>query len=188
MSLDFNPDAGRDRDAVIPRFYTRAVQNNFKTGQEGRPIFDNIEYVEMIIPGDRMAQVDCAVKQEHRERWPRQYEAFQKGQELAQEGTPLEEWSAVTRSQVEEMKHFHVRTVETLAALSDAQLAKAVPMGGFALREKAQRFLAQAAGSAPAEKLAAEVDTLRGTLAVMQEQMDQLAAVNAALRAKEDRA
>lgn len=159
MVLDDTPDfdAAADKgDTARPRFYTKPVQNNFRSESEGRPIFDEKEFVEILVPGDRKTVMDTFVKEEHRRRWPREYAAFKAGLEVPTEGTPLEEWPAITRSQVEELRFGHIRTVEQLAALPDNALNTTVPMGGYPLREKAQRWLAAQAGNAQTEALAAE--------------------------------
>lgn len=171
---DFQVTGGPNRDSAIPRFYMKAVKNEFETQRQGRPIFRDVEYVEINVPGDRRTVVDRAVTDEHRRRWPREYEAFKAGQELPVEGTALEEWGGVTRSQVEELRPFKIRTVEQLAALSDDQLGKAVPMSGFSLREKAQRFLEQAKGAAPMEKLAAENEDLKASMQVRDDRIKAL--------------
>lgn len=141
MSDTFVP-AG-DKDTIIPRFYLKPVKDNFRSEQEGREIWNDVEYVEQIIPGDKHCVVDERVKDAHRERWPRQYDAFKKSQEVPVEGTPLEEWAGMSASQVLELKSCHIRTVEQLAELSDTQLAKSVPMGGTALRERAKKYVSQ---------------------------------------------
>jgi hypothetical protein len=164
------------RDNAIPRFYLNPIQNNFKSQEQGRPIFDEVEFVEILIPGDRNARFDGRVKDEHRQRWPREYAAFKAGLETPAEGTPIREWAAITRGQAEELAFANVRTVEVLASLSDQQLQKVVPMNGYALREKAQRALEQAAGSEPAEKLAAEVENLKATIAQMKSTIEAQAA------------
>lgn len=168
-------------DSALPRFYVKPVQNNFKTEQEGRPIFDDVEMVEILIPGDRRATFDGRVTQSHKERWPRQYAAFKQAQETPQEGTPLSEWAAITRSQAEELAYMNVRTVEALAGLSDQQLQNTIPMSGFALREKAQRFLEQARGAAPASKLAAENEALKAKNVELEGKVEALMSRVAAL-------
>jgi hypothetical protein len=180
---DFVEPGTQVRDITIPRFYMRPVHNAWRSKQEGRPIFDEVEYVEIIIPGQR-STVDERVKDEHKRNWAARYKAFKDGLEVAQDGTPLEEWPGVTRSQVEELKFFHVRTVETLAALDDGGLQRAVPMGGHALRAAAKRYLEQAADRAPAERLAAENDQLRGKMATMEEKMATMEATIRELQAK----
>lgn len=159
MTLDDTPDfdAAADKgDNARPRFYSKPVKNNFKSETEGRQVFEDKEFVEILVPGDRKTVVDTLVKEEHRRRWPREYAAFTAGQETPAEGTPLDEWAAITRSQVEELRFAHVRTVEQLAALPDNALNSTVPMGGYPLREKAQRWLEAQAGNAQTEALAAE--------------------------------
>lgn len=162
------------KDPAIPRFYLRPVQNNFMSEQEGRPIFDEKEYVEIIIPGNRGTTVDERVKQEHRDRWPQFYAAFKAGQELAPEGTALEHWPPLIRAQVEELKHFNIRTVEQIAALDDASLSRAIPMGGNALRDKAKRWLAEAAGHKQTETLAAENAAQQARMSAMENTIKEL--------------
>lgn len=167
-------EPGQSKDLCIPRFYQRPVQNNFRSQKEGRPIFDEVDYVEILVPGNRGSVVDERVNDSHKARWPKFYDAFKQGQTLAETGTPLEEWAAISRAQVEELKHFNIRTVETLAALGDDALSRAIPMGGHSLRAKAQRTLEMAKGAAPTDALAAEAQQLRDTIAVMQTTIDEL--------------
>lgn len=175
MTDTFAP-AGK-ADNIIPRFYVKAVKNEFRSEAEGREVYNDVEYVEMIVPGDKNSIVDERVKDVHRERWARQYAAFKESREAPVEGTPLEEWAAVTVSQVMELKSSHVRTVEQLAGLSDSQLSKVVPMGGHALREKAQLYVSQESKAearvAELEKLVA--DLMAGRQTVEPEQKDEAA-------------
>ena len=138
-----------DKDNIIPEFFIKPVKNEYLSEREGREVWEDKAYVRMIVPGDKNSIPEERVKDSHRDRWPNQWAAFEKSREAPVEGTPLDEWAGVTRSQVMEMGSFHVRTVEQLAGLSDAQLAKVVPMGGHALRQKAQRFLDQAKDERP---------------------------------------
>lgn len=181
---DFIPSADKS-DTAIPRFYTKPVQNNFKSEQEGRPVFEDRDFVEILVPGDRKTVSDGFVRDEHKRRWPRHYAAFKAQSEIPLDGTPVEQWASITRSQAEELKFAHVRTVEQLAALPDDALNKTMSMGGYALREKAQRHLEALAGSAPMEKLAAENAAKDAKIAAMDAQMkDLLARVDAMTAAK----
>jgi len=181
---EFTPTQGSQQpDNVRPRFYIKPVQNGRKTADEGRPVFDDQEYVEIHVPGDRNSIIDTPVRDEHRRRWPQHYAHFKNGMESPSEGWALVEWPGITRSQAEELAFFKVKTVEDLAGLSDGQLSKCLPMGGFPLREAAQRALELAKGAAPAEKLAAENEALRanvasleGTVADLARKIDELAA------------
>ncbi len=167
-----------DRDTIIPRFFMNPVRNNYESEKQGREVWMEVPYVEMIIPGDKNATPTESVKEHHKDRWPRQWEAFQKSQEAPEEGTPLETWAAIGRAQVIELNSCHVRTVEQLANLSDSQLAKTVPMGGTALRERAKAWLAQAEQGAPLAEANQKIEELKAQMAVMQAQLNAKGAVD----------
>jgi len=156
------------QDKLIPRFYVKPVRNNYRSEAEGREVFEDKEYVEIIVPGDKHSVVDVKVTDEHRDRWGRQYDAFKKSMEAPEEGTPIEEWAPIGASQALELKSVHVRTVEHLAGLSDSQLAKCVPMGGYQLREKAQAWLKQAEDGKPFAELQQRNRELEERLAAME--------------------
>lgn len=179
MLLDDTPDFdvnAEKGDNARPRFYIKPIQNNFKSEEEGRPVFEDREFVEILVPGDRKTVVDTFVKEEHRRRWPREYAAFKAGLEVPTEGTPLEEWPAITRSQVEELRFGHIRTVEQLAELPDNALNATVPMGGYKLREKAQRWLEAQKGNSQAEAQAAEIARQREMITDWERRYNDLAA------------
>lgn len=175
-----NPNQG---DTAIPRFYTEPVQNGPKSLAAGHPVFDEMEFVEIHVPGDRKTIWAGRVTDVHRQRFPRQYAAFKQGLEAPTEGFPLDQWPGVTRAQVEELRFAHVKTVEQLAALPDDALTRTIAMGGFALRDKAIRYLEAAKGHAPAEKLAAEVQARDDKIAQMEAQMAAMQAEIARLAA-----
>jgi len=153
-----------DRDTIIPRFFMNPIRNNFESEKQGREVWTEMPYVEMFIPGDKNATPVVKVKDEHKERWPRQWDAFLKSTEPPEDGTPLSEWAAVGRAQVIEMSSHHVRTVEQLAGLSDTQLGKVVPIGGHALRERARAWLAQADQAAPLAEANQRIATLEAQI------------------------
>jgi len=164
------------QDKMIPRFYLKPVRQAFRSEQEGREVFEDREYVEIIVPGDKHSIVDVAVKDEHRDRWPRQYEAFKKSQDAPEDGTPIEEWAPIGASQALELRSSHVRTVEHLAGLSDSQLAKVVPMGGIALRAKAQAWLKQVEDGKPLAEAHQRIRELEEAVAAMRVQQQEKAA------------
>lgn len=171
---DFSPHDGK-KDLVIPRFHMEAIKNNVQSEAQGRPIFHNMEMIEIIIPGNRESIVNRFVRQEDRERWPAIYAAFKAGQEAPLDGTPIKEWAAIDRAQAEELAYFNVRTVEALAELSDAAMMKVSPMGGHALREKAKAWLEQAKGNAPLMEMQARAERAEADKAALERQLADLA-------------
>lgn len=157
---------------LLVNFYVRAVQNSFKSSQEGRPIFDEVEFVRIIIPGDTKTVIDTKVNAEYRHRFADLYERFKKGMAQAVSGTPLEVWPQMTVGQVAELKAMHITTVEQLADLSDV-LAQKI-MGSHQLRQKAQAFLDAAAGDAANSKMAAELEKRDTEIAALKGQMEML--------------
>jgi hypothetical protein len=155
-------DPTAPKSPAIPQFFAEPVKLEFRSRQEGRPIFEEREFVRIIIPGDRRSMAVEPVGDEHRARWPKEYEAFKAGREAPVEGTPLKEWpvSAMTAARAEELAFFNIKTVEQLAALNDAQLAN-LGMGARELRERAKLWLSVArSDAAPLERLQAENERL----------------------------
>ena len=140
---------------VIPEFVVEAVKLEHRSQQEGRPIYEDREFVNIMIVGQRGATVHEPVNDEHKMRWPKEYAAFKAGRELPPEGTPLAEWpdSTMTKARVMELAFFNIRTVEDLAAVHDNALGN-LGMGARELREKARTFLEIALhGTGPIERL-----------------------------------
>lgn len=153
-------------------FYLRAVMNNFKSAEQGRPIFEEEEYIRIIVPGDSKTTVDCPVTDEFRMRFPKQYEQFKKGQEQAVTGTPLEVWPQMTVGLVAELKALNISTVEQLAALDDGKAQRI--MGSHDLRRRAQAFLDAAQGEAASNKLTMELEKRDAEIEQLKQQMQQL--------------
>jgi hypothetical protein len=155
-----DPVWGQKPNPLIARFRVEAVQMEFASAQAGRPIYEDREFVEIIVPGNRGSVAYEPVRDEHKQRWPKEYQAFKDGRELPMEGTPLASWPRVTRSRVEELAFAHIRTVEQYAAVNDAQLQH-LGMGARAEREAAIKFLEVArTGTAPLERMLVKIDQL----------------------------
>jgi hypothetical protein len=155
------------------QFYRKAVKNSFKSTQAGRPIYEDIDYVRIFVPGDRNTQLDTPAVPHYQQRFSDQWKRYKTGMEEGIDGTPLESWPALSVSQVAELKAVHVRTVEQLASMPD-QLAQKF-MGAHQLRQKANNFLEAAKGTAEASKLEAELKKRDDEISAMKEQIALLA-------------
>lgn len=156
MSAAFDYVADDNRtDNVIAMFEMRAEADKATSKAEGRPIFREVPYITILIPGDR-DQVVRRVREGDKTRFARQWEQFEKRGLTATNGTPLEQWPMLGVAQVAQLRALSVLTVEALADLSDAGLAKLGP-GGRELQGQARRFLEYAAGTAENEYNAATV-------------------------------
>jgi hypothetical protein len=164
---------------VVPVFKIHTTKNDAKSREAGRPIFDDMEVVEVRFAGDRNkisvfpALAICGevqdedgntVKITYAERWSDQYKRFKaKSQQIA-EGTPVDELPFLTQAKRAELKALSIYTAEALAAL-DGQPLKNLGQGGRDLKNQAQAYLDNASGSANVTKMAAELEELRRTVA-----------------------
>lgn len=166
--------SGQPQDRCIPVFYTRAVEDKEATLKQGRPMFRDVAYVQILVPGNNKDIMDRAVKEEDKQRWPRQWAAYQNGQEQVLEGTPLGEWPLMRPAQIAQLNAVNIRTVEQIADASDAAM-QGIGMGARELQAKAKAYLASAKDSKGAEALQDEVLTLKA-------EVERLTAENAELQ------
>lgn len=166
-----------DDSKLWVEFYQDAEQSLFQTEEKGYPVFIDKTFCRIVIPGDTQQVTVKEVKgqtgEELKRRFPHQWAAFQQGIEPPVDGFPLEEWPALTRSQVETLKAQKFRTVEHIADSSDAQIQRI--MGGFELRTKAQAYLKSAKDTAIVQKQAAENERMAQRIAELEEQIKQIA-------------
>lgn len=176
-NLAYNPDAGDEKLYVV--FKLMPVLQQDASTDAGRPIYEDRECIEIRVPGDRDVIVR-EVQERDKFRFPRQWAAFKAGKGEAIVGTPLDAVPWLTRSQVEELGYFKIRTVEQLAELSDAHAQKFA--GIQTLKARAKDFLAAAAGAAPAEKLRAELEQRDNEIALLKRQQAEMAEALAEIR------
>lgn len=161
----------KDDDKLLVRFYVEPLENKNKSKAEGRPIYEDTEFVSIAVPGNRSSVIERPARDVDKQRFAKHYQMFKaRIQDQEVEGTPLEEWPAVRRSQVEELKFFNVRTVEQLAQLSDVHAQNF--RGIQPLKARANAFLEATETSAAAEKIASQ----DAEIAALKEQMAQLIA------------
>lgn len=163
-------------------FYKRAVEQPFESSEKGRPIFREELYTQIFTPGNQFNIVDRPTREDDKQRFPRQWAAYQNAHSGDQReiGTPLSAWAFLNSAQVEELKYFKFFTVENIANASDSQIASMGMSGGIAptsLRERAKAFLGAAAGTASVEHAASEKAALQARLDAQQKQIETLMAM-----------
>lgn len=188
MTEDAIGNAGRfakDQNLYV-RFYSHPKQDPVKSAAEGRPIFHDTEYVSIMVPGDKTSIIERPATDRDKERFVKHYQAFKSDTDEVLDGTPLAAWPGLTRSQVEELRYFNIRTVEQLASVSDTHAQKF--MGINLLRRKAEAYIEAAKGNAPAEKLAAELEMRDNEITALKQAVEELQAMakKPKRKAKED--
>jgi hypothetical protein len=180
-----NPDS-----RLTVKFYKRPVKLEDESIAQGRPIFQEFDFIKILVPGDALTEIDTYVSEGHKTRFPIQWANYmnRQGSELSFNGTPLSEWPQISVSQAEELKGIKFHTVEAIAHASDQQLQKIGMIAGMSphnFRERAKTFLNLAKESADVSKRDEELAQLReenakikseteAKLNLMQEQMAAL--------------
>lgn len=155
---------------LLVQFHVLPMIDDTRSAEEGRPIYKEVDHVRIMQPGNKESIVDRPVTEMDKARFQQQYERWKSGQAELVEGTPLEAWPEITRAQVEELRFFHVRTVEQLCDISDANAQKF--MGINVLRKKARIYRDKANKNAASTKLQKQLE----------EKDNQIASLNAALK------
>lgn len=169
------PHAGDDSLFVV--FYMGVIKDEAKSIDQGRPIFNDVECVKIVIPGDKNNVNDRPASERDKQRFARQYAAFKQGlkEEDQITGTRLHDWPFLSRAQSEELKYLGIRTVEQLAEVRD-DVTSRVP-GLTNLKQHAQVWLGKSKSAAEAAK----------TTKLIQDQATRIATLEQALREQGER-
>lgn len=174
VQFDERGEARTDKNVPIVRFWVEAIQNKGLSEKEGRPIFKNVEMVEVIMPADRNRTLKApahaeagkhnGIKYTYAQKYAKQYERFKADQPQLVEGTPLAEAPFLDAAQRATLKALSVYTIEQLASLQGVPLKNLGP-GGLEMQQKALTYMERASGSAAATAQAAEIARLKQTVA-----------------------
>lgn len=176
-SMAFSNGQQRTGDEnLLVKFYMHPRKIQSESEAEGRPIFKDVPHINIMQPGNKDNIINRVATSQDISRFAEHYRKFEA--RVSQEpegGTPLDEWPAVTRSQVEELRFYNVLSVEQLAGMSDSNAQNF--RGINSLRTKAKAFLEFSKENAGAEALAtatARNDQLEETIAKLSERLSAL--------------
>ncbi len=174
-----------DDDKLWVKFETRPLHNKYLSDKEGRPIFQDEEYISIITPGSRDV-FTTPLDDGYRQRFKKRYDAWKDNNNANKvEGTLLAELPWLTKSQIAELNYSNVFTIEQLASLSDANAQQF--LGNFKLRERAKLYLEQAAGEAPLLRLQQELESRDSKIEVLSKQVEDMKAALDRLSAEQQR-
>jgi NACalpha-BTF3-like transcription factor len=170
-----------EQNRLVVKFRADKTKNEAKTKLAGRPIFDDVELVEIRSAGDRNTVKVFPAHAQHRwitnedgeqeietyaMRWSEQYRRFKEGRMQIQDGTPLSELPFLTEAKRAELKALNIHTAETLASLDGLSL-KTLGMGGRELKNQAEAYIQSASGSAKVTEMATQIAELQAQLAAL---------------------
>jgi hypothetical protein len=143
-----NPDS-----RLWVQFYRKPIENSYQSQLQQRPVFDDVDFVKIMVPGDKLSIIDTPVRDDHKKRFPVQWADYKNRTEGQSgiSGTPITEWPRISAAQAEELRALKFYTVESIASASDAQLQHIGMIAGtsaFTFRDDARRFLSLALAAA----------------------------------------
>lgn len=167
--MDFNPQSySPDGTAVfatdnqlLVKFFRHPEISQIKSKEANLPIYDDVDMISVIQPGEK-EEIKVLATEFHKRRFPKQWEAYKSGQELAQSGTPLDHLFSAEPGTILNLKQFNIFTVQQLANITDSAIAN-IPMGRT-LQERARAYLQTSKSN-------------ENEMAAMQKQIDDLKAL-----------
>lgn len=154
------------------KFYLHPMQDDVKSDEEGRACYNDVEFVEVRVRGDRNNVVQRPARPDDKRVFRDAYRAFKDGEAQAVSGTPLAEWPTITKSLLEEMKYMGFFTVEQLAEASDSVCSKFAGLQTY--KQKAINFLRFAKEAAPIAALQKVADDAKNESEVLRRQLAEM--------------
>jgi hypothetical protein len=146
-------------DKLHVHFYMKPRIDIEESTKANRPIYKDVAFVTVMIPGDKNNIVTAEVWDLHRRRWPQHWAQFLAGVKDQVVGTPLKVAPFLTEAHIEELAYFKIRTIEQLANLSDTNMTF---MGAREMSDAAKKYLLTVNGN---EALLERIKALEAQLA-----------------------
>lgn len=149
------------KEAARAQFFKKPKLLKRQSEIEGRAVYIDEVLVRVVVPGQNKSEFVGPATPEMKKRFAGAWEAFQKGEKVAEGGTPLEVLSFLSPAQVMMLKALNIYSAEDLATLPDSGVEK-IGMGGLDMRKKATAFITPA--PVREQELRKENEELKGAI------------------------
>ena len=174
MNFEDAQQAEADKKLLVV-FYREPIKNESKSAEAGRPIFDEIDLIKIMFPGQRDTVVSM-VDENYKHRFAAQWDRYQRGLDQNTSGTPLSQLGWMSMSQIAEYKALNCHTVEQLVGMPDSVSQRF--MGYHAVKQRAQQYLDMAKGLAPLTAMEEKLQKRDEQIAELQAQVATLLAAS----------
>lgn len=155
-------------ERLLVRFFHHPQIGKFESDAAGRPIYHDVLMIEVIQPGEKES-VKVLANDWHKMRFPKQWDAFQKGIQAERHGTRLDHLFPSEPAQIKSLEAMNVYTVEELASISDTSIGN-IPMGRQ-LVDRARAYLASASSGVAHHQSQREIEDLKAQVAALTEKL-----------------
>jgi hypothetical protein len=146
-------------------------ENRDKSLAAGRPVFDEVPSISIQWPG--MDETVRRIEPRDIEEYPEKYQAFMRGNEPVESGTPLAEWPLMSGAAMRELQYLGFKTVEQLAEANDDVKRRLGPLAKFI--KLAKEWLdASSSTQADVVKLKQQLEKEQSRTAKLEERLELL--------------
>ncbi len=138
-----NQKEQQKNDGGVPVFEVRAMPKANRRSKEVE--YEDVVWVTIYNKGDPKNIIERPKRDEDERRWPQHWEAYLKNAEPPLNGIPLEDFPQITPAERMRCKQLHIRTVEDLCNIPDAQLDQ-LGGRGRSLQKGAREYIAYREG------------------------------------------
>lgn len=98
---------------------------------------EEVDFIRIAVPGDKTLTIDTIANDLHKQRFARQWSAYEGFKDV--KGHPIDEWEDIPQTLRTELNYQGFKFVEQIAGAPDSAFNRM--MGGTQIRNKAQAFL-----------------------------------------------
>ena len=168
--------SGPSDDRLIVGFYKKSIQNAAKSREEGKPVYQDQDFVKIQHPGETLNIVDRPARPDDAQRWPRQWHQFINSVEQKPDGIPIDllfpDKPTISRT----LRGYNIHTVEQLANLSSEGISR-VGLGCQEWVNAAARYVERAEKGVSHHKFEAALAEKDTQIRAMQRQLADLTAM-----------
>lgn len=157
----------------IVRFQNVPKQNMVRTEQEGRPIFE-AQIVLFVRHAGERDETAVEKRPHHEYEFPREWAAFEAGNQVEPNGTPLSILFPTDPHIVAHLRGLHFFTVEQLAQATEEGLRR-IGMGARDWHSRSVKFIEASEKAAPLHQMHAELTRRDEEIQALKDQVAMLA-------------
>lgn len=161
-----------DDSKLFVQFYVKSVLNQAKSREQNKPWYDNVNYIIIQQPGERLNQINRPVTDNDKLRFGGQWRQFLANQVQVPEGTPIELLFPNNPAYADSLKALGIFTIQQAANLSSYGI-DAIGMGGQETVNKAKRYLDESDNSAAYNRLTTEISKKDQEIKILREAQEK---------------